>query len=115
MMQKRCNNIGDDINAIFKSRTTKARTCMIDILKQFREISVEPETDGEQPDTTDMPDLKSKESTEQPGTTDMPDLESEESAEQRQNQERQGIKILTPDQVLSRLPISLAQLKAGNN
>ena len=27
----------------------------------------------------------------------------------------QGLKILTPDQMLNRLPISLAQLKAGNN
>ena len=26
-----------------------------------------------------------------------------------------GLKILTPSQMLSRLPISLAQLKAGNN
>ena len=33
----------------------------------------------------------------------------------RQNQEGQGLKILTPDQMLSRLPITLAQLKAGNN
>ena len=33
----------------------------------------------------------------------------------RQNQERLGLKILTPDQMLSRLPITLAQLKAGNN
>ena len=33
----------------------------------------------------------------------------------RQNQERQGLKILTPDQILSRLPTSSAQLKAGNN
>ena len=32
----------------------------------------------------------------------------------RQLQE-QGLKILTPNQMLSRLPISLAQLKAGNN
>ena len=31
------------------------------------------------------------------------------------NQEGQGLKILTPSQLLSRLPISLAQLKAGNN
>ena len=31
------------------------------------------------------------------------------------NQERKGLKILTPDQMLSKLPISLAQLKAGNN
>ena len=27
----------------------------------------------------------------------------------------QGLKILTPNQILSRLPISLAQLKATNN
>ena len=27
----------------------------------------------------------------------------------------QGLKILTPNQMFSRLPISLAQLKAGNN
>ena len=33
----------------------------------------------------------------------------------RQNQEGVGLKILTPDQMLSRLPITLAQLKAGNN
>ena len=33
----------------------------------------------------------------------------------KQKQEEQGIKILTPNQMLSRLPISLAQLKAGNN
>ena len=32
----------------------------------------------------------------------------------KQKQERQGIKILTPNQMLSRLPISLAQLKAVN-
>ena len=45
----------------------------------------------------------------------MPELESEESAVERRNQQRQGLKILTPDQMLSRLPITLAQLKAGNN
>ena len=33
----------------------------------------------------------------------------------KQNQSGQGLKILTPDQMLSRLPITLAQLKAGNN
>ena len=32
-----------------------------------------------------------------------------------QKQLWQGLKILTPDQMLSRLPITLAQLKAGNN
>ena len=33
----------------------------------------------------------------------------------RQNNEEQGLKILTPQQMLTRLPMSLAQLKAGNN
>ena len=33
----------------------------------------------------------------------------------KQNQQRKGFKILTPQQMLSRLPITLAQLKAGNN
>ena len=33
----------------------------------------------------------------------------------RQNQEGQGLKILTPNKILSRLPVSLAQLKAENN
>ena len=30
-------------------------------------------------------------------------------------QQGSGLKILTPNQMLSRLPISLAQLKSGNN
>ena len=33
----------------------------------------------------------------------------------QQNQQGEGLKILTPNQMLSRLPITLAQLKAGNN
>ena len=45
----------------------------------------------------------------EPDTTGTPKLESEESAAGK------GLQILTPDQILSRLPISLAQLKAGNN
>ena len=32
-----------------------------------------------------------------------------------QNQQGKGLNILTPNQMLSRLPITLAQLKAGNN
>ena len=32
----------------------------------------------------------------------------------RQNQQGKGLKILTPNQMLSRLPITLAHLKAGN-
>ena len=52
---------------------------------------------------------------EQLDTTDIPKLESEVSAEQRRKEKGHGLKILTPQQMLSRLPISLAQLKAGNN
>ena len=58
----------------------------------------EPKTDDEQLDTTDMSEL-----------------ESEESAARRRNQQGKGLKILTWNQKLSRLSISLAQLKAGNN
>ena len=45
----------------------------------------------------------------------MPVLESEESAEQTTNQKGQGLKMLTPGQMLCRLLISLTQLKGGNN
>ena len=38
------------------------------------------------------------------------------SNEQKQNgQKQKGLKIITPNQMLSRLPISLSQLNAGNN
>ena len=43
----------------------------------------------------------------------MPDLETEEDAERRQR--GQGLKTLTPKQMITRLPILLVQLKAGNN
>ena len=52
---------------------------------------------------------------EQQDTTNMPDLEREKSAAERRNQQGRGLKILTSNQMLSRLPISLAQLKGGNN
>ena len=60
-------------------------------------------------------DQKKQKSNEQPDTTNMPELDSEESAAERRNQPGKGLKILTTGQMLSRLPISLAQLKAGNN
>ena len=33
----------------------------------------------------------------------------------KESQEGKGFKILTPNQMLKRLPIALAQVKAGNN
>ena len=43
----------------------------------------------------------------------MPELESEESAAEKQ--QGKGLKILTSQQSIARLPILIAQLKAGNN
>ena len=83
---------------ISKLRSAPPKQKMLEIFNCLREIFNEPKTDDEQPDTTDMPEL-----------------ESEEYAAQRRNQQGKGLKILTPNQMLSRLPISLAQLKAGNN
>ena len=45
----------------------------------------------------------------------MPELEREESAAEKRLIKGRGLKILTLDQMLSTLPITLAQLKAGNN
>ena len=67
-------------------------------------FQVEKETDEDTDEDID----------EEMDTTDIPELESEESAAERRNQQGE-VKILTPNQMLSRLPIALAQLKAGNN
>ena len=78
---------------------TRSQENMVEILLLLKEISKS----------------KDKKTDEQPDTIGTPELESEESAAQRRNQQVQGLKILTPNQMLSRLPITLAQLKAGNN
>ena len=57
-------------------------------------------------------DITRQKSAKQPDTTDMLDLESKKSTEQ---EKRDRLKIVIPNQMLSRLPISLAQLKAENN
>ena len=46
-------------------------------------------------------------------TTDMPELETDKEAARRQK--GQGLKILTPKQMITRLLIILAQLKVGHN
>ena len=43
----------------------------------------------------------------------MPDLESGEDAAKRQK--KHGLKIMTPSQLITRLPVLLAQKQAGNN
>ena len=98
--KRKYSNIIDDIEEIvnkpINSRNQEKIVKIISLLKEILKSS-------------------NKKSVEQPYTTDMPKLGSEESAAERRIQLRQGLKILTPDQMLSRLPIILAQLKAGNN
>ena len=95
--KKKYNNIVNDVEKVLdKSMLTRSQNKIIDILSQLKEF-------------VEGPPYR------QPDTTNMPELESEESAAQRRNQQGKGFKFLTPNQMLSRLPISLAQLKAGNN
>ena len=95
-----------------KVKSYKKLTRMVEILALLKDIISKP-TDEQPYEEAD------KEADEQPDeqsdTTDMPNLVSEASVARIRNKKGQGLKILTPDQILSRLPISLAQLKAGNN
>ena len=93
------NDIADDAEKILNNPYTRSKENMIKTLLLLKEI-IKP---------------NDKRTYEQPDTTDMPELESDESAEQRRKQQASGLNILTPNQMLSRLPITLAQLKAGNN
>ena len=82
-----------------------------DIIRAFRRgifpyidrFKVEKESDKESEENNEI------------DTTDMPDLETEEYAAERRNKQGKRLKIFTLNQMLSRLPISLAQLKEGNN
>ena len=87
------------VNEIFTREIESVKANKEDILKVFKEKS----------------DREKQEFDEQSNNTNIPELESEESVEQNKKQRGVGLKILTPDQMLSRLPITLAQLKAGNN
>ena len=94
------NIIVDDVKAILqKSMLTRSQEKIVEILSLSKEI----------------PKSKDKKTDEQPDIAYMPELESDESAEKEKNQRGQGLKILTLDQMFSGLPISLSQLKAGNN
>ena len=80
---------------------------MLQIFQQLQEIFIEPKRDDE---TDDEADSETNDH-EQPDTTNITDLESEESAEQKV----QGLKILKLNKILTKLPVSLAQLEAENN
>ena len=94
------NIIVDDVKAILqKSMLTRSQEKIVEILSLPKEI----------------PKSKDEKTDEQPDIAYMPELEKDESAEKEKNQRGQGLKILTLNQMFSGLPISFAQLKAGNN
>ena len=100
---------------------TSDQNKMLNILFMVNEIltrklkTLEENNEGKLEIFEEKSDTEKQASNEQLDTRNIPELESEESAAKRRNQLGQGLKILTPDQMLSRLSITLAQLKAGNN
>ena len=119
---KEIKNIYSDINKLVNAQSINVNQVnvlniifMVDETFTGKNKSVGVNGKGDFEIFKEKSDKGKQKSNEQPDTTDMPELESEESAAERRNQQGQGLKILTPDQMLSRLPITLAQLKAGNN
>ena len=88
MYKTKNTNRNKDLVNVIKSR-------LVDLKNEIKKMS-EDETEIEKPD--EMVDIVEK------------ILELND-----QNQEGKGLNILTPDQTLSGLPISLAQLKVGND
>ena len=119
---KRIENIRSDINKMITMQSLNSNQInLLNILFMVNEIftgeseSVEVNREGNFKVFKEKLDKEKQVSDEQLDTRDMPELESEEPAAKRRNQQGQGLKMLTPNQMLSRLPIALAQLKAGNN
>ena len=82
--KNRYSDIANDVKIILnKSITTTNQEKIVEIMLLLKRIP------------------KPGRSDEQLDTTDMPELESEESDLERRNQQGQGLKILTPDQMLS--------------
>ena len=92
-----------------RRQTNKESIKKIDDTIEAIEMIVEY-TEQQKPD-----DDKTNEVDKQPDTTDMPDLEREKDAAERREKSGKRLKILAPQEMLSRPPITLAQLKAGNN
>ena len=118
---KGIENIRSDINKLVSAQIINLNQVnVLNILFMTNEITTEESESVGVNEKGDFEIFKEKsvkekqESNEQPDTTDIPELESEKSAAETKNEPGQGLKIFTPDQMLSRLPIILAQLKAGN-
>ena len=119
---KRIKNIRSDITKINNMETLYPNQAnVLNILFMVDKIftgeikSLETNNEGLLEVFKEKSDREKQGSDEQLDTADIPELESEESTKQNKEQRGVGPKILTPDQILSRLPITLAQLKSGNN
>ena len=93
-------------------KVTKSPRKIVNTLTLSKEIFVKPKADDK---TGNYKTDREEAHDEQLDTTGVPDLESEESAEQSEKRKGKGLKTLTPNQIHSRLPISLAQLKVRSN
>ena len=84
----------------------------MDIFMQLEKLFIGSKVDDKAyHEETDYEIADDKIDDEQPDITHISDLENGQFVEQRRKQKEQGLKIITPDQMLSRL----AQLKAVNN
>ena len=97
----------ESANKLFSTRNKIINAFSKGIFPYMDGVQVEKETDEE----TD------EESVKQQNIKNIFDSENEESTESDFSNDTigKGLKILTPSLMLNRLPIALAQLKAGNN
>ena len=99
----KCTNASAFLRELYRIKNKKENKKLVDLIKSgLKDLKDEIKEMSENEIEIERPDK-------------MVDLAQEIFEFKRQNQEGKGIKILTPEQMLSRLPISLAQLKAGNN
>ena len=108
----RLENILSDINKLVSAQSINInQVSVLNILFMLYEIftgesvSIGVNKKGNFEIFKEKSDKEKQETDEQLDTTGMPELESEESAAERRNQPGKELKILTPDQMLSRLPI----------
>ena len=101
---KKIKNIRSDINKIISMQSLNLN--QINVLNTLFMVNVEVNKEDDFEIFKEKSDKEKQESDEQLGTRDLAELESKESAVEKRNQQGQGLKILTPDRMLSRLPIT---------
>ena len=91
------------LKSVYKTNDKKNNNDLVNVIKSgLNDLKKEIENMGEEEKETEKPN-------------EIVNLVEEILEFNKQKQQQKGLKILTPDQMLSRLPITLAQLKAGNN